>query len=372
MRKYNWKKILIGPEWRMAGIGTIVLLGAAMQKKNQKQCADIKIEITGVERHMFIDEKDVLDILNATGPVAGNKLLDINLRAMETVVEKNPWVKNAEMFLDNNRFLQVRIEERQPVARVFTPEGNSFYLDSGSMRLPLSEKISARVPIFTGFPSDKKMLARPDSVLLHNIVKIGRYIMTDSFWMAQVAQVAITPQANFELAPVIGDHLVTLGNADDLDKKFKRLYTFYRKAWLQNGINTYEKLDVQYDNQVVAVRKGTAKAMFDSARSREIMQALLAQAQAGLNDSSGIRETVKTDILKPLKDTAAKTRLALPVSKTLVKPIIKTNSAAVTNNKISTKALSNGKKQKQKTKKQISKKPAVKMNQQKAVMKQNK
>jgi cell division septal protein FtsQ len=36
---------------------------------------------------------------------------------MEGVVEKNPWVKNAEMFLDNNQVLQVMIEERQPVAR---------------------------------------------------------------------------------------------------------------------------------------------------------------------------------------------------------------------------------------------------------------
>ena len=270
MRKYNWKKILIQTVWVIAGLGTIVLLGAAMQKKNQKKCADIRIELTGVERHMFIDEKDVLDILNAAGAVAGTKLSELNLRAMETVVERNPWVKNAEMFLDNNHFLQVKIEERQPVARVFTLGGSSFYLDSGAMRLPLSEKLSARVPIFTGFPSDKKILAGPDSALLNNIVTLGQYIMADSFWMAQVAQVAITPQSNFELVPVIGDHLVALGNVDELDSKFKRLYTFYRKAWLQNGINTYEKLDVQYHNQVVAVggiKKSARLAfIFDSPR----------------------------------------------------------------------------------------------------------
>src|SRR5258708_4397556 len=118
MRKYNWKKIVTGTLWVLAGIGAIVLLGAAMQKKNQKLCTDIKIEITGVERHMFIDEKDVLDILNAGGSITGNKISALNLRQMEMVVEKNPWVRNAEMFLDNNQVLQVKIEERQPVARV--------------------------------------------------------------------------------------------------------------------------------------------------------------------------------------------------------------------------------------------------------------
>ncbi|MEO7531128.1 MAG: FtsQ-type POTRA domain-containing protein, partial [Sediminibacterium sp.] len=285
MRKYNWKKIVVSTVWVLAGIGAIVLLGAAMQKKNQKACSEIKIEITGVERHMFIDEKDVLELLHATGKVEGSQIASLNLREMERIVEKNPWVKNAEMYLDNNQVLQVQIEERQPVARVFTLAGNSFYLDSGAMRLPLSEKISARVPTFTGFPSDKQILAKPDSLLLNNIVVVGKYILADSFWMAQVAQIDITPQSNFEMLPVIGDHIVVLGSADDLDRKFKHLYTFYQQAWLQNGMNTYEKIDVQYTNQVVAIKKGTGKAQVDSARVQQLMDGLLPQVENNSTDS---------------------------------------------------------------------------------------
>ncbi len=352
MRKYNWKKILINTCWILAGIGAIVLLGAAVQKKNQKQCTDIKIEITGVERLMFIDEKDVLEILNAGGPVTGSKTASINLHEMETRVEKNPWVRNAEMFLDNNQVLQVRIEERQPIARVFNLEGSSFYVDSSALRLPLSEKVSARVPVFTGFPSDKKILARPDSILLNNIVKIGSYILADSFWIAQVAQIDITPQAGFEMVPVIGDHIVVLGNADDLDKKFKRLNTFYRQAWLQNGMNTYEKLDVQYDNQVVAIRKGAGKAMMDSAKAHELMKDLL--AKASMPDSVAANIPAKA---RMVKDSAQ-----------IVKPVIKTNSAPVSNNKTGTKTLTNGKKMN--GKKIVKKKPAA--GKPKAVMEKNK
>jgi cell division protein FtsQ len=64
----------------IAGVGAIVLLGAAMQKKNQKICTDIRIEITGVERHMFIDEKDVFEIINAGGKVQGSQLLTLRGR----------------------------------------------------------------------------------------------------------------------------------------------------------------------------------------------------------------------------------------------------------------------------------------------------
>jgi cell division protein FtsQ len=361
MRKYKWKKILISTLWLMAGIGAIVLLGAAMQKKNQKICTDIKIEITGVERHMFIDEKDVQELLNATGHVKGNPVSALNLRAMEKMVEKDPWVSNAEMFLDNNQVLQVWIEERQPVARVFTLDGNSFYVDSGSLRLPLSEKLSARVPSFTGFPSNKIKLAQPDSLLLNNIVKVGKYIMADSFWMAQVAQVDITPQSNFEMVPVIGDHIVVLGDAEDLDRKFKHLYTFYKSAWLQNGMNTYEKLDVQYSNQVVAVRKGTGKALVDSARAHELMQGFLVQSQMNMGDSAGIN----IPVAKPKVDSAAIKRAMPATVMPAVKTPAKTNSVTPSNNKAGKKTLTNGKKSG--AKKEVKKKPVAGARQPKAV-----
>lgn len=352
--------------WVLTGIGAIVLLGAAMQKKSQKRCTDIKIEITGVERHMFIDEKDVLELLNTTGHVKGNPISTLNLRAMERMVERDPWVSNAEMFLDNNQVLQVRIEERQPVARVFTLDGNSFYVDSGSLRLPLSEKLSARVPSFTGFPSNNTKLARPDSLLLKNIVSIGKYILADSFWMAQVAQVDITPQSNFEMVPVIGDHIVVLGNAEDIDRKFKHLYTFYKSAWVQNGLNAYEKLDVQYTNQVVAVKKGTGKAMVDSARAHELMQGFLAQAQMNMGDSG----RANISAVKPRVDTATIKRTIPAAAAPTVKTPIKTNSVAASNNKPGKKTLTKGKKST--VKKEVKKKPPTGAKQPKAVLNKNK
>jgi cell division protein FtsQ len=170
------------------------------------------------------------------------------------------------MYLDNNQVLQVRIEEREPVARVFTLGGNSFYLDSDADRLPLREGVTTRVPVFTGFPSDREKLASPDSALLRDMVKMGRYILTDSFWMAQVGEVHIQPEKGFEITPEIGDQLVIVGDAENLPSKFDKLYTFYRKAWIPQGINTYKQLDLRFQNQVVARREVTDSRSIDSIR----------------------------------------------------------------------------------------------------------
>ena len=374
MRKLNWKKILVRALWVLSGIGMIVLLGAAMQHKNQKPCADIKVEITGANRHMFIDEKDVLNIINAHYPVKGSSLSSIDLRSLESVVEKNPWVLHAEMFVDNKQELQVYIEERQPVARVFTLQGNSFYLDSGGMRLPLSDKLSARVPVFTGFTSNKNVLAKPDSILLRSVVSLGQYIMADSFWMAQVAQVDITPQAGFEIVPVMGDQIIAFGNAEDIAGKFKRLYTFYRKAWLQNGMNTYEKLDVQYNNQVVAIKRGTAKAMVDSAKAMQLINGMMAGNGMGLKDSVAFAPVIvnKPVVAKPKIDSVAKHNNTAPVAAHIIKPAVKRNLSVVKNNKTNTKPLSKGVKPKAAVTKPKKGKPLPAKTKAKAVMNKNK
>lgn len=265
-----WKKRIIQTVWILFGMGAMVLFGAAMIKKNQKNCAGVQVEITGANQHMFLDEKEILEIINLSGKLAGTPMSKINLRGLEAVLEKNKWIKNAEMYFDNNRTIQVKVLERQPIARVFVNGGNSFYVDSTALRLPLSDKLSARVPVFTNFPSDKPALAKPDSVLLEGIVKLASFINTDSFWLAQIVQVNINVQSKFELVPLVGNHLILFGDAEKLDFKFKRLKTFYEQALLQQGMNTYEKLDVRFDNQVVAVRRGTEKMLIDSVATTNI------------------------------------------------------------------------------------------------------
>jgi len=316
MEIINWKKRVVQTLWLLAGVGTIILFGAAMEKKKNKLCTDVKIEIANADEQMFIDEKDVLDIINLNGHSDQKIISAVNLRILETALEANPWVKNAEMFFDNNQVLHVDIEERKPIARIFCASGNSFYVDSNGLRLPLSDKLSAKVPVFTSFPSDKAILSESDSLMLEQVVHLGKFIVADSFWMAQIAQIDITPKATFEIIPTIGDQIIAIGIADDLENKFNRLYTFYKQAWFQNGINTYERLDVQFNNQVVAVRKGAAKAWIDSAKAKQVMVDMMKS-----KDSS---EVVEKDSIKTIK------------------PLIKNWVIGTKQNKVSNNSLSNG------------------------------
>ena len=243
--------------WLLFGLAILVLFVAAMQHKNYSLCFGCKVEISANHQNYFITEKEILEIVNASGNIEERAIKTIDIAALETALKNNAWIKNAELYFENNNVLHVDIEQRQPIARLFTVNGNSVYLDKNALRLPIKNTATARVVVVTNFPSDNDILAQTDSMLLMEVKQITNYINIDTFLNAQIAQVNITTSGKFELIPTIGNHIILLGDARNLKEKFDRLFTFYAKAWLQNGINNYEVIDVRFNNQVVATRKGT-------------------------------------------------------------------------------------------------------------------
>lgn len=293
-----WKKRLQMVLWIVLGVGTCTLLVAAMQKKDQKNCTDITIEIRGAYDHVFVDKGDVMKVLQRNGAGKGKETNEVALRSIEDALEKNAWIKKAELFFDNKQVLHAEIEEREPLARIFTLAGSSFYIDSSCMRLPLSEELSARVPMFTSFPSDKKRLSKPDSLVMDDVKQIALYIQQDSFLMAQVAQIDITPQRTYEIIPVLGDQIIKLGNADNLDEKFEKLTSFYKQVWAKAGFEKYETIDVQYSGQVVAVKRGSGKVYMDTAEAVKQFANTMKEMQAVMNDTIYAAAMPKPIVLK--------------------------------------------------------------------------
>lgn len=259
-RKKIWR-FIAATMWVGAGVALVVLLIAAMRKRDDKTCAGINIEINDVKNNLFADKNDIAGMLTHMSPaIKGKAIKEFDLQAMEKTLEGNMWIKDAELFFDNNEILQVKVKEREPMARIFTTAGKSFYIDKDWMRLPLSTKFSARVPVFTNCPLDKTKWNAADSAVLNQVQSITDFLKNNSFWMAQIEQVDYTDKKQFELYPKIGDHKIVLGDGYELEAKFKKLYTFYKEVLAKTGWNTYSAINVQFKGQVVATRKDSTKS----------------------------------------------------------------------------------------------------------------
>ena len=244
--------------WTLSIAGLVVLLVAAMNARKNQVCKGYSITINNQQQgKWFIDKNDIVNVLTGQLPDVKNKsIAAFNLGKIEAELKKQIWIRDADLYFDNNGVLKIKVEEREPIARVFDQEGNSFYLDSTGHKLPLSDKMTAKLPVFTGFPAN---LARwtnaSDKKLVTQIKNLSLYLLNNNFWMAQVSQIDITPARDFEMIPTIGNHVVELGDGNDYEKKFNRLFLFYKQVLAKTGMEKYQRIKVQYDNEVIGVKK---------------------------------------------------------------------------------------------------------------------
>jgi len=296
--KATIRKILFVMLWVCIGGGLLTLLIAAISKKNREDCTDYTITIKNSAENLFIDANDIRKLLKSGAgfEIKGKKISEINLKKLEQLLRNNVWIRKAEMWFDNRNVLHVEVYEREPIARIFTTAGNTFYIDSTEKKLPLSDRLSARVPVFTGF-IDRKVYSAKDSLLLTDVKNIATYIKNDPFWMSQVSQISITPERNFELSPVIGDHLIKLGNGKDIEKKFNRLMTFYKQVLAQKGFDSYTTIDVQYAGQVVGTRRGTEKNRVDTMMLKRRVNEMLKQVQTQYDSIVALKPITEKPII---------------------------------------------------------------------------
>lgn len=364
----RWKYILERVLWSIAAIGLIVLFVFAWQAKSVKKCTAIQIELTGNSSgFLFMDEKEILRLINEQGVRVGTPVGSINLSQLEKSLSATKWVAHTDIYFDNQQQLQVKIEQRVPIARVFTASGNSFYIDNTAQKLPLRQLAVMRLPVFTGFPSDQEKLSNPDSIMLNQILHFAMIVQKDSFFNAQIAQVNIAPNGDFEMVPTLGDHLVLIGSGENLEDKLNRLYTFYKKVWVPSGINAFGVLDLRFDHQVVALKKGMQPIQFtegampilqlgtisDSTLNADTVKttsaAVVPAPAVQLNVDSAKSKVPavksapsKSVTAKPMAPIKKSTTKAAP-SKASVKPIVK-KTTLKSNNKANNKSLNKVKK----------------------------
>jgi cell division protein FtsQ len=332
----QWQKIAIRIIWSIAAAGLIVLFVVSWKAKSAKQLTDIQVELVGESAQaLFMDEIAIRSILNEQGVKVGIPIETINLTQLEHFIEKTEWVKNAEFFINNKLTLEVKIEQRIPIARVFTASGTSFYIDNEGWRLPLKQLTVLNLPVFTGFPTDQPKLSKPDSVLLKDVLFFAKTIQKDSFFMAQVAQVNIEPNGTFQMVPTLGDHIVLLGTIDQLEDKLNRLFTFYKKVWVVSGVNAYQYIDCRFNHQIVALKKGLQPIQF-SGDFKLLTEDSTFSIQASIVNSDSI---VKPSSV--LIDTATPSSMAssIPPSNKVTKTVPAKLAPASTKKKVQAKAV---------------------------------
>ena len=245
---FNWKKTFIAI-FDIAIAVYLVLAVSAFNTPAEKAivCTEVKIDINNEAAVGFVNPSEVKNILekNRLYPLA-KKMADVNSRAIEETLMKNPFVEKAECYKTQSGHICISLHQRTPILHVMANNGDNYYLDTQGAILPES-KYATDMIIVTGNVSRKyaqKILPL-----------IGNTLLTEKFWQNQVVQVNILTDGTVAMIPRIGEHIIYLGTPANIDKTLERMRKFYLYGLNVAGWNKYSYISVEFDNQIICKRK---------------------------------------------------------------------------------------------------------------------
>jgi len=205
----------------------------------------------------LISERDVRQalLLSFGNTLEGTELANLEVERMEHVLEEDPFVKNADAYIDQNNQLHVRIEQREPVLRVLDNNGGNYYLDAAGKKMPPSKNFAARVLVATGniAPYTPEFREKRKSTL-KDLFALAQTLLADDFFSSFIQQVHINNAGEFILVPLVGDQKIMLGSARRIEDKLRRLKIFYQQGMPYEGWRKYETISLKYSGQVVCRR----------------------------------------------------------------------------------------------------------------------
>ena len=143
----------------------------------------------------------------------------------------------------------VRAEQRRPMARLFY--GNrEMYMDREGALFPVSDMGNCNVLVAGG---DFTEPLRKDSLnaQLQSLWQVASFLDEERKFSELIDQIYVESDGDVMMAPKVGNHVIELGDADNLDEKFDNLLTFYRKGMPIAGWDTYSSVSLKFRNQVV-------------------------------------------------------------------------------------------------------------------------
>jgi cell division protein FtsQ len=226
-------------------LGLVVFLYAfSSLKNNSRSVTKIAVQFSGNE-NVYITTEMVNKLLIQNQEQLFNLPKDnLDLKEMEFLLESNDMIKSAQVYLTVNGEVRTNIEQKQPIARVYSD--TTFYIDEDGLWMPLSPQHSARVPLVTGVVEKEDLEA---------VYKMALKIYKDPFLKTYITEIHQNETNEISLKMRLSDFEILVGPLENLDQKIKNLKAFYQKAKKDKVLDIYKTVNLQFDNQVVCTKK---------------------------------------------------------------------------------------------------------------------
>jgi len=167
---------------------------------------------------------------------------DLNLKVIEKLINKNSFISWADVSLELNGELGVRIVEKEPVFRVLDDD---YYIDLSGSIMPLSENYSERIPL---------ILSEVDSTELKSLGLLGNYFKNDTFLSNHITGLEIIDN-EFLFHVNSFKYLIKMKDLSDFKSRFNNYKVFYKTVINDSVLVKLKSINLNFKNQVIVQKR---------------------------------------------------------------------------------------------------------------------
>ncbi len=167
---------------------------------------------------------------------------DLNLKVIEKLINKNSFISSADVSLELNGELGVRIVEKEPVFRVLDDD---YYIDLSGSIMPLSENYSERIPL---------ILSEVDSTELKSLGLLGNYFKNDTFLSNHITGLEIIDN-EFLFHVNSFKYLIKMKDLSDFKSRFNNYKVFYKTVINDSVLVKLKSINLNFRNQVIVQKR---------------------------------------------------------------------------------------------------------------------
>ncbi|MCF0236707.1 MAG: cell division protein FtsQ [Bacteroidaceae bacterium] len=210
------------------------------------QCKSVNIVIADSTKATLITAEDVEKMLRKYNlhPL-GRSIKDIKQIDIEQRLSADPFIKKALCTVTPGENVQIFVAQRLPLLRIMAENGDDYYIDDKGYRMA-ARGYEADLAVVTGHVTEQ--------FAKKHLTHFGLLLRDDPFWNAQIAQIHVQPNSDLDLAVRVGNQIVHLGKAENIERKLRNLRAFYDKVLPNVGWHKYKEISVAYENQVIGIK----------------------------------------------------------------------------------------------------------------------
>ena len=210
------------------------------------RCKRVLVHIANNEYETITDE-EIMELIDDAGLSPEHKKMDsIACGEIEQFLNDISLIKECQVYRGNKDYINVKVNCRKPIIKVYDKENKTYCIDKEGYMIKGIRR-ALHIPVATG--------NIVDSMATKELKEIATAIQGSEFWTAQIEQIHFNENSEVIMIPRVGNHIIEMGHAENIEMKLEKLYTFYHEGMNKIGWNKYSKINIEFGDKVICTKR---------------------------------------------------------------------------------------------------------------------